>query len=253
MIPRLKNFQPPADSFPYNPAKKVTVPANDSAEIILQGRGANAFGFNRILPFGSDLSVIEADFTLNTDYNILKDVQLSVVRQLFQRKSLLAPYIIQKNNDLVITLRNTSGADQDVNIQLIGYDTPAINKLTNEYKAQGLKMPTPIFLYGKGEIAADAKGQAIEIKTKSVDVDMLRMAVSTDNDDDISLSLQLFNESVKNKVFVQQINDEFEDGYSLVPIRVGRNDPFTLVVDNADAVNARTLSFIGEAYVYSNE
>jgi len=252
MIPRLKNFVPPLDSFPYNPAKTVNVPGNGSATITLNGRGANAFGFVRILPFGSDLSVIEADFTLNEDYNIIKDVQLSVVRQMFLRKELLAPYIIKKNNDLLIELRNTSGNDQEVNIQLLGYDTPALNKLQSEYQKQDLKQPTPIFLYAKGEIQADGNNIPIEIKTKSVDINLVRAAIKSDGDNDLKVTLQLFNESIKNQVFVQQINDEYENNYSLVPIVVGKNSPFRLLVTNNDIANPKTVSFLGEAYIYQS-
>lgn len=252
MIPRIKNFTPPADSYPYNPSKKVTVPANDSVIISLQGRGANAFGFNRILPFGSDLSVIEASFTLNEDYNLIKadtPIQLSAIRQLFLRKSLLAPFIIQQNNKLVVTLTNTSGADQDVNIELLGYDTPALNKLVTAYEDKGIKRPVPVFLYAKGEVAANSANVSIPIPTKSADVEIVRAAIKTDDDPDMSVTLQYFNEAIKNQVFVQQFNDEYEDAYSIVPIRVGGNSPLRLLASNTDQANANTLSFIAEAYV----
>ncbi|WP_409029447.1 hypothetical protein [Gracilimonas sediminicola] len=252
MIPRIKNFTPPADSYPYNPSKKVTVPGNDSVVLSLKGRGANAFGFNRILPFGSDLSVIEASFTLNEDYNLIKadtPIQLSAIRQLFLRKSLLAPFIIQQNNELLVTLTNTSGTDQEVNIALLGYDTPALNKLIAAYDEKGIKRPTPVFLYAKGEVAADSANVSIPISTKSVDVEIVRAAIKTDDDPDMSVTLQYFNEAIKNQVFVQQFNDEYEDAYSIVPIRVGGNSPLRLLASNTDQANANTLSFIGEAYV----
>lgn len=249
MIPRIKNFIPPQDSFPYNPSKRVKIPANDKISFELEGRGANSFGITRIIPGGANLSSIKADLVLNNEYHILKDAHLSTIKQLFKSKSLLAPYIIQQNNTLEVTLYNPTGNAESVNIQLNGLDTPALNKLVGEYESKGLKMPVPMFLYASDEIDAGAIGQSVDIKTKSVDLNLVRMAVGTSNDVDISLSLKSFNESIKNEVYVDQINDEYESDYSSPPIKVGKNTPFSLLVSNDNLGSARQLSFIGETYV----
>lgn len=252
MLPYIKNFVPPPDSVPYNPSKKINVPAGNSVEIALQGRGANAFGITRIIPYGSDLSVIEANFSIGDEYIVMKEIQLSVVRQLFLQSSLRSPLIIEKNNTLYVTLTNTSGTDQEVNVELIGYDTPALNKLIGDYEKAGIKMPVPIFLFAKGEVLASANNQLVNIPTKSSDIDLVRMAAKSDNDPDITLTLQLKNEAVKNQVFIQQLNDEFLTGPSLVPLRVGKNSAFAFKASNSDGVNDRTVSFLGEGYIYKS-
>jgi hypothetical protein len=251
MIQTINEFEPPQNASPYNPAKTVTVPANDEAEITLKGRSANAFGFNRILPWCADMDAIEIKAELNEDRTIFKPVQLSVVRELFHNHSLLAPYIIKKHNDLRFTLTNPTGTDIDVNIQVLGYDAPALQKLVNDYKAAGLKMPRPAFLYGKGEVPANSSNHPIEVPTKSKDVDLIKAAIKSGSDKDIRVSLEVYNETIKNRVFIQQLNDEYEAGRSMVPIPVGRNVPFTVKASNTNA-NPQTLSFLGEAYVHKD-
>lgn len=250
MIPHIKNFTPPDDSSPYNPAKTVTVPANGDKTFTLQGRGADIFGINRILPWCSAMDAVTVKAELNNERKIFGDLQLSVIRQLFKGGQLLAPYIIQKNNDLEFTLTNSTAADVDVNMQLLGFDGPALRKLIGQYKENSIDMPTPVFVYGSEEIAANATGQRVDIPTKAVDVNLQRMAVKTDDDDDVRLSLQIYNETIKQDVFVQQLNDEFSGGTrSMVPYRIEKNVPFSLIAENAGGTS-RTLSFLAESYVY---
>ena len=252
MIPTIKNFTPPGNASPYNPAKTVTVPAGGEAEIKLKGRSADVFGLTRILPYCSDFNGIEIEARLNNERILFEPVQLSAVRELFVDSELLAPLIIQKNNDLRFTLTNTTAAAIDTNIELLGYDGPSLRKLVGMYDDKGIEMPTPVFLFAKEEIAAGAANQGVAIPSKSVDLELLRAAIRTDSDDDMTVSLEIYNETVKNSVFVQQFNDEFSNGRrSFVPIEVGKNVPVTLNASNAN-VAAQTLSFFGEGYVYEN-
>ncbi len=252
MIPTIKNFTPPPDAAPYNPAKTITVPAGGTADMELQGRGSDVFGITRMLPYCSDFNAIEVRAELNNERIIFSDIQLSVLRQLFRSGQLLAPYIIQQNNDLGFTFTNTSGSDIDVNMQLLGYDGPSLRKLIRLYEKQAVAMPKPVFLYAKAEIPSFATKQPVDIPSKSVDVELHRAAVRTDSDPDMSVSLETYNETIKNGVFVQQLNDEFSNGRrALVPIEIGKNVPFSLKATNRNA-DPQTLSFLGEAYVIDN-
>lgn len=248
-IQTINNFIPPAAASPYNPATTITVPKSDSKKFTLVGRGADVFGLNRILPWCSSMGDITMKAMLNNDRLLFEDIQLSAIRQLFENGELLAPYIIQKNNNLEITLTNNDTVnDIEVNVQLLGYDGPTLRKLISDYNTAGLSMPTPIFLYGNASVLANAKRQRIDIPTKAVDVILNRMAIRTDSDDDIRVSLQIYNETVKNGVFVQQINDEFALQRTIVPYIIGKNVPFNLEATSTSG-NNQTLSFLGEAYV----
>lgn len=247
----IKNFLPPVNSSPYNPARLVTIPTGESVDVRLQGRESDTFGIDRILPGGQNLSDITATAFLNEEFIIFKDVKLSALRQHFRNRKLLTPFVIQRNNHLNITLTNNAGVDSTVNIELLGYDTPAVSKLISEYEKMGLPMPQPVFLYATQEIPASASTFQVPIPTKAVDVEILRASISTDQDEDITVSIQIYNEIVKNKVFVDQINNEFEQLAAMVPFAVGRNVPLSLQVDNLDN-SAHELSFLAEAYITSN-
>lgn len=261
MKPIINDFSPPPKAAPYNPAKTVTVPGNGTEELTLKGRSADVFGIMRMLPYAPwptnvppppPANSIEITATLNNDRILFKDVQLPAIRELFMDSELLAPLIIQENNDLTFTLTNTSGNDIDVSMQLIGYDGPTTRKLVSLYEKRGIKMPTPVFLFAKDEIAANADNQVVDIPSKSVDVELHRAAIRSDSDDDLTVSLERYNETIKNGVFVRQFNDEFSIGRrSFVPIEVGKSVPFTLKASNASS-NPQTLSFFGEAYMINN-
>lgn len=239
----------PAKSTPYNPARRITIPGNGEEPVLLQGKSAGLFGFTRILPYCSNMMGITVTAELNNEFTIFKDVHLATIRQFFLNNELLGPYVIQEEQDLLLTLKNTTGGDLDANVQILGYDAPAMERLKSLYSQRGIPMPKPNFLYANEEIAADATNQVVEVPTKSVDLDLVRMAIRTSNDDDISASLQIYNETVKNQLFVQQINDEFDGGYQKVPIPVKKKVPFSILASNSDAGNARDFSFLGEAYI----
>ena len=249
MIKTLQNFTPPQISKPYNPSKLVTVPANDSVEFTIEGRDNGVFGFDRILPYGADLLNITCTATLNDETTIFKNVQLAALRKHFLDNKLKFPYIIQASTDLNLVLTNTSGNDVVVNIELLGYDAPALNKLVKGYKTLGLEIPKPVFLTANAEIAASAQNYSVDIKTKSVDLEMYRATIVSDDDDDMVVSLQIYNETVKNSVFIQQFNDEFAHFDAMVPFEVSSRVPLSLLVTNYDGANANTLTFFGEAYV----
>lgn len=248
MISHLKNIPAPKNSTPYVPSQYATVPAGGSTVMRFTGRGGATFGFDRILPGGASLNDVTATAKLNEDMILFEDVKLSVIRSHFQSKALLAPYVIQEQNDLNITLKNPTGSNANVGIQILGYDAPYLKRLIQAYQKKGLDMPKPVFLHASEEIAANAASQSVDIPTKSVDVRMLRATVKTDSDSDIVFSVQVYNESVKNRVFVQQFNDEYESNYANVPFVIGRTVPLSLLVTNLSAT-AHDLSFLGETYV----
>jgi hypothetical protein len=252
MIQYINHITPAADAKPYNPAKTVTVGANDSYELTLQGRGSDVFGINRILPWASDLDALKITARINHERILFEDIRLPVIRELFSDSKLKAPFIIHKNNELTLTLENTSSGDVPVNIELLGYDGPNLRKLVSLYKQKGFPMPTPVFLYGGGTVNANAANQRINIPTKSKDVLLERMAIHSGKDELIHVSLQVYNETIKNDVFVNQINDEFAGGRrALVPITIKKSVPFTLAASNVDTSD-HWLSYMGEAYVLDN-
>jgi hypothetical protein len=250
----IKNFTPPQDASPFNPAKTVTVPAGGSTDVLLKGRKSDVFGLNRILPYGEDLSQILVSASLNNRRIIFDDIQLSAVRELFQDSHLKAPFIIQRNNDLTFTLSNRSSSDMAVNMELLGYNGDVLRKLVQDYQMQGLTMPTPVFLFGSDTLAGGAKNKFVNIPTLARDVQLQRMAVKTDDDPSVRVSLQLYNETIKNDVFVPQINDEFSNGRQLtVPVTIKKSVPFGLKATNSSS-NSLVISYLGEAYlIYDNQ
>lgn len=244
----IKNFEVPKDAVPFNPAKTVTIAAGASETMTLSGRGGAAYGFNRILPYADDMANVTVKALLNNERIIFQDVQLSVLREFFANGPTAAPFVIQRNNTLEFTLTNNAATDQTANIELLGYGTPTLIALKEAYEAQGLKMPTPVFFYAKELITAGISNQPVTIPNKSVDSEIVRAAIKTTNDNDLRVSLNLFNETIKNDVFIQQFNDEFSSGKpSQVPLKVGANEPFSLFANSASA-NDETLSFFAEAY-----
>jgi hypothetical protein len=253
MIQSITHITPAGDARPYNPAKTVTVAAGGSYDLTLQGRAADVFGINRILPWCSDMNAVTITARINHERMLFEDVRLPVIRELFKAGKLKAPFIIQKNNELTLTLNNTSASDLAVNIELLGYDGPNLRKLVSMYKQQDFPMPTPVFLYGSGTVNANAANQRINIPTKSKDVVLERMALHTSSDEYIHVSLQVYNETIKNDVFVNQLNDEYSNGHrALVPIKIKKSVPFTLAASNVDSAD-HWLSYMGEAYVLDNE
>src|SRR6056297_2248041 len=116
----VKNFIPPTESTPFNPAKAIEIPAGGSGNIMMNGMGGESFGVRKILPYAADMNKVLVSARLNEDLYLFRDLQLSVVHRLFQQiDGLLAPFIIQKSNSLVFELTNTHNAPQTVNIQLV--------------------------------------------------------------------------------------------------------------------------------------
>ena len=163
-------------------------------------------------------------------------------------KRQLFPYIIEPSNNLVITITNSSGSTEKVGIQLLGYDAPYLKVILDKYSDQGITPPRPVFLHANEEISSNAAAQSVDVPIKSVRLKMVRATVKSDSDSNIAFSLKLNNVAVKNKVFVNQFNDEYVNGYANVPFIVGVNEPLSLTVDNLDS-NAHDLSFLGECYV----
>jgi hypothetical protein len=244
----VKNFIPPTESTPFNPAKSVDLPAGASGHIIMNGMGGESFGVRRILPYSPNMDKVLVSARLNEDLYLFRDLQLSVIHRLFQRiDGLLAPFIIQKSNSLVFELSNTHSSPQTVNIQLIGYDHFSMAKLLSIYEDIGSSMPQPRFLYGRATLASGAVNIDMGVKAKSIDVEARRLAMSSDRPGDITASLKVYNTTIRNEVFVEQLNDEFSQFYANVPFIVGSNMPFQVYASNRGTSQAN-VSFLCEAY-----
>lgn len=243
------NFIPPKQSTPFNPAKSVDIPAGGTGEIIMNGMGGESFGVKRILPYAPNMNSIFVSARLNQDLYLFRDLQLSVIRQLFKStQGLLAPFIIQKSNSLVFELKNTDPATQTVNIQVVGYDHYGLSKLQSIYGELGSPMPQPRFLYGQVTLPAGAVNTDMGVKAKSVDVEARRLAMSSDKPGAVTASLKIYNTTIRNEIYIEQINDEFGQFYANVPFIVGSNVPFQVYVSNRAATQA-TVSFLCETYV----
>lgn len=245
----VKNFLPPPQSTPFNPAKSVELEAGQSGVIIMNGMGGESFGVRRILPYASDMDAVFVSARLNEDLYLFRDLQLSVVHRLFKStEGLLAPFIIQKSNSLAFELINRSSTSQIVNIQVVGYDHFGLSKLQAIYSEIGASMPQPLFLYGQASIAAGAINTDMGVKSKSVDVEVRRLAMSSDRPGAVTVSIKIYNTTVRNELFIEQLNDEFGRFYANVPFIVGSNVPFQVYAsNNGDAEN--NVSFLCEAYV----
>ncbi|WP_445664384.1 hypothetical protein [Fodinibius sp. AD559] len=243
------NFIPPTESTPFNPAKTVDIPAGGSSQILMNGMGGESFGVRRILPYAPNMDSILVSARLNEDLYLFRDLQLSVVHQLFKgTQGLLAPFIIQKSNSLVFELENIGPAKQPVNIQVIGYDHYGLSKLQAIYSEIGAPMPQPRFLYGYIVLPSGAVNMDMGVKAKSIDVQARRLAMSSDRPGDITASLKVYNTTIRNEVFLEQINDEFGQFYANVPFIVGSNVPFQVYTSNNGPSQAH-VSFLCEAYV----
>lgn len=249
----IKNFLPPKQSSPYNPAKSIELEAISKGQIIMNGMGGESFGIRRILPYCEDMSKIMVSARLNEDLYMFRDIQLSVVHTLFKSiDGLFAPFVIQKNNSVVFELENKAMTPQTVNIQLIGYDQYGMSKLRAAYDQIGGTMPVPRFLYGHSSVQAGAINTDLGVKSKSVDVEVRRMAMSSDRPGGITASMKVYNTTVRNELFVDQINDEFDGKYANVPFIVGANVPFDVYASNTGSQNAE-VSFLCECYVAQDE
>jgi len=248
----IKNFLPPKESSPYNPSKSLELLAGDTGEIIMNGMGGESFGIRRILPFAQDMNKIMVSARLNEDLYMFRDVQLSVVHTLFKSiDGLFAPFIIQKNNNIVFELENKAASKQSVNIQLIGYDQYAMSKLRSAYGQIGSPVPVPRFLYGHASVPAGGINADLGVKSKSVDVEVRRIAMSSDRPD-ITASMKIYNTTVRSELFIDQINDEFDGQYANVPFIVGSNVPFDVYASNLN-LQVASVSFLCESYVVQPE
>ena len=245
----VKNFIPPTESTPFNPAKAVELQAGGSGHITMNGMGGESFGVRKILPYASDMDKVFVSARLNEDLYLFRDLQLSVVHRLFQRiDGLLAPFIIQKSNSLVFELSNTHTSAQTVNIQLVGYDHYSLAKLISIYQEISSAMPQPRFLYGHTALASGAFNIDMSVKAKSIDVEARRLAMSSDRPGDITASLKVYNTTIRNEVYLEQLNDEFGQFYANVPFIIGSNMPFQVYASNKGPTQAN-VSFLCEAYV----
>lgn len=248
----IKNFKPPADASPYNPAKHMELGAGESGEMRMNGMGGEMFGINRILPYAKHMDDITISARLNEDYYIFRGLSLRCVYNLFKSiDKLLAPFIIQQNNHIVFELTNNHGENQAVNIQLIGYDQATLSRLQGAYSDIGESIPVPRFLYGRAELPAGAIGD-LGVKSKSVDVQARRMAMSSSVDDSVTVSMRIYNTTIRSEMFVEQVNDEFDGLYANVPFMVGSNVPFAVNANNRSGTPAN-VSFLCEAYVAGSE
>lgn len=248
----IKNFVPPKESSPFNPSKSLELAAGSKGEIIMNGMGGESFGIRRILPYSQDMHKVMVSARLNEDLYLFRGVQLSVVHTLFKSiDGLFAPFIIQKNNNIVFELENTAATKQTVNIQLIGYDQYAMGKLRQAYGQIGSPLPVPRFLYGHASVPAEAINTDLGVKSKSVDVEVRRIAMSSDRPD-VTTSMKVYNTTVRSELFIDQINDEFNGKYANVPFIVGSNVPFDVYASNANDQSAQ-VSFLCECYVVQYE
>ena len=243
------NFIPPTQSSPFNPAKAIEIPAGGTRHIMMNGMGGERFGVRKILPYAPDMNKVFVSARLNEDLYLFRDLQLSVVHRLFQgTPGLLAPFIIQKSNSLVFELTNTHNAAQTVNIQLVGYDHYSLAKLLTIYSGLGVPMPQPRFLYGQATLAPGAVNIDMGVKAKSIDVEARRVAMSSDRPGEVTASLKVYNTTIRNEVYLEQINDEFGQFYANVPFIIGSNMPFQVYASNKGPSQAN-VSFLCESYV----
>lgn len=243
------NFIPPSQSTPFNPAKAIDLGPGETGEIIMNGMGGESFGVRRLLPYAKNMDAIFVSARLNEDLYLFRDLQLSVVHNLFRStQGLLAPFIIQKSNSLVFELKNTAAVQQTVNIEIVGYDHYSLSKLQSIYQDIDTPMPQPRFLYGRGVLAAGVVNTDLGVKSKSVDVEARRLAMSCDKPGDVTVSMKIYNTTIRNEVFIEQINDEFHRAQANVPFIVGSNVPFQVYASNKGAEQAN-VSFLCEAYV----
>ena len=244
----VKNFIPPTDSTPFNPAKSINIPAGGSGHLSMNGMGGESFGVRKILPYAPDMNKVFVSARLNEDLYLFRDLQLSVVHQLFRRiDGLLAPFIIQKSNSLVFELANTHSSAQTVNIEIIGYDHFGLAKLISIYEEIGSPMPIPRFLYGQAVLPSGAINIDLGVKAKSVDVEARRLAMASDRPGDITASLKVYNTTIRNEVYLEQLGDEFGQFYANVPFIIGSNMPFQVYASNKGPSQAG-VSFLCETY-----
>ena len=248
----ITNFLPPKESSPYNPAKSVCFWKAASRAIVMNGMGGESYGIRRILPYSQDMDKILVSARLNDDLYIFRDIQLSVVHTLFKSiDGLFAPFVIQKNNTIVFELDKYGRYHS--NGQHPAYRLRSACDGSNFCRLQqiGAPMPVPRFLYGHAIVPFNGINMNLGVKSKSVDVEVRRMAMAVIRSDIIA-SMKVYNTTVRNELYIDQINDEFDGRYANVPFIVGANVPFDVVASNRGGQPAR-VSFLSECYVVQQD
>jgi len=235
----------------YTPSQQVTVPANGTATATFQGYNGNLYGLNRFLIGGSSLSSILVTAQMkNSDgeLTLFKNIQLNVLQELFLSHSLRGAYPIEEQTLLDLTFTNTSGADIDVNMELVGYSKVQLENLKKKYECNNAIFPKPIFIYAQQSIAASATDSIVKVTLPASKLRLYRMALKSDSDADIQVKIRHNRTYIKPLVYLSQINDEFKNLDIILPIDLDPTTPFELFVTNLDGVNAHTVSFLAETY-----
>lgn len=245
----IKRFKPPRGSQIHTPAQLFTIPASTAVSKTFQGLDGKAFGFNRMIIESTAPTQMRVKAVLNNDKTIFDGVHISALKELFESKTLFAPFIIGDTNNLTITITDESGADQVANVMLAGYDHIALDAYQEYQMGKYGRITKPVFLYGSDTLTASQTRKLVEIPKKAVDVTFYSMAIGSDSLSNVLLSLNIYNDEIKSQVFASQINDEFRTMRSMIPYRLAATVPFRLFVTNRDAGNAHNISFIAEAYI----
>lgn len=236
----------------FSPADIKIIANGNSAVYEFRGLSGDLFAFNS-MTIGSDdpsaLDGITATATMNEGRDTLfQDVQLLALQRLFDFKSLLGGFVIQKSRALKITITNNSGAQRVVGIALNGYDAPQYDQLVKKYEGQGRKIPNPQFLYASATIAAAANAQRVSINIPEHTTQLLRLAMSSESDANLQVSLKLGNTDIQPLRFLSQYNQQFQAQSIILPVTVDKLEIFEAQVTNLDGANPYEFSIICEAY-----
>ncbi|MCH8567620.1 MAG: hypothetical protein LAT67_05125 [Balneolales bacterium] len=234
----------------YTPSQNFIVPPGGTITKQFYPRTGNQYGFNRILVGATNTTALFMSAEINNETTIFRDVHVETVRRLFRSRTLESPFIIKASRSLSITITNVSNQEQEVTVQLAGFDDWLLKRWVEDRKNQGQRILTPAFFYGKAEVGATERGKLLNLPPRSENMIVTRMQLASNGDADIRVSLREYSSDLKQNLFLEQLNDEFDLKTALVPYRIKANWPLELVFDNRHPTQSRTVSALLEAYVH---
>lgn len=235
----------------YTPSKTVTLAAGADKTINFTGLNSRRYGVNRILPGGSSLTDVVATVSFkNGDNTKFKEVHLQTLRNLFLNRSLRGAFEIEDSTKMQVKLKNYGGAENTVNVELIGYDNEHLQKKQDQYKENGKQFPKPEFVYiPRTQVAADANEVRLSVDLPAYKLRLYRIALGTeDTGDNLRVSMKQDQVRIKPEVYLDQINDEYRSMDIILPQTLQAHTPFELFVTNEDAANPYHISMLAECY-----
>jgi hypothetical protein len=243
-------FRPTKNTSYFSPTQDFIIPAGSTVSKDFRGLDGGNFGLNR-LSIGTDIDSKNLIMTarLNNEKDIFTNIHVSALQAMFLARTLLAPFVIERGNFLTIIIKNNHAtATANVAVQVLGFDEVVLGEWMEYKRANGQKIREPFLVSGYSTVAALEERKLINLTNRARPYLVHRLFAGSDGAVDLRLTLDIYNDTIKRDVFIDQLNDEFKYHQALVPYYVGGNIPVSLYVTNVSSTDVRNISIIGEGY-----